>query len=642
MSTSKGPADKLVTADPLQTLRKPDGPGRTGGVYIPPFKLARLAQQLSDKSSTEFQRMTWEALKKSINGLVNKVNVGNIQNLIPELFYENLIRGRGLLCRSIMKAQQSSTGFTNVYAATVAVLNTKLPELGELLLKRLVLQFRKSYARNNKQICLPTVIFIAHLVNQQIIDVVLPLQICTILLEKLSPDSVEVACTFLTECGQILSELAPQGFNRIFERFRAILHEGEIDKRVQYTIEALFAVRKTAFKEHQPVRKELDLVDLDDQITHEISLDDPLDPEDNLNFFRKDDDYIENEQRYEKIREEILGEELIAQIEGRNDHRRGNADGEEIPSLEGEEEGEGGEGINGATVVDAADAQMNAEGGGGSTGGSNNMVIQDLTETEVDNLRRVIYLTIMSSLDFSECAHKLMKMKMPPGAETHLCYMIIECCSQERTYMRFYGLLGHRFCMLDPIYQTCFGEQFKKQYSTIHRLETNKLRNVAKFFSHLLHTDAIPWAVLEVIHLNQDETTSSSRIFIKNVFLEIAEFMGLAKLRERISEPELQPYLGGLLPKDNPRDTRFSINFFTSIGLGAITDNLRQHLLSAPQRIMEQKVEVSSSESESDSDSSSSGSSSSSSSSESSSGSDSDEKEIRKRHTKKVDKKKKK
>ena len=36
---------------------------------------------------------------------------------------------------------------------------------------------------------------------------------------------------------------------------------------------------------------------------------------------------------------------------------------------------------------------------------------------------------------------------------------------------------------------------FISQYETIHRLETNKLRNVAKFFAHLLFTDAIPWTV---------------------------------------------------------------------------------------------------------------------------------------------------
>ena len=46
----------------------------------------------------------WEMLRKSINGIVNKVNVSNISNIIMELFNENLMRGRGLLARAVMKA----------------------------------------------------------------------------------------------------------------------------------------------------------------------------------------------------------------------------------------------------------------------------------------------------------------------------------------------------------------------------------------------------------------------------------------------------------------------------------------------------------------------------------------------------------
>ena len=38
--------------------------------------------------------MTWTALKKSINGLINKVNVSNIKSIVAELFAENLVRGR--------------------------------------------------------------------------------------------------------------------------------------------------------------------------------------------------------------------------------------------------------------------------------------------------------------------------------------------------------------------------------------------------------------------------------------------------------------------------------------------------------------------------------------------------------------------
>lgn len=124
--------------------------GKTGGVYIPPFKLARMMKEVEDKSSVEYQRLTWDALRKSINGLVNKVNASNIKNIIPELFAENLIRGRGLFCRSCMKSQMASPGFTDVFAALVAVINAKFPEVAELLLKRVVLQLKRAYKRNDK------------------------------------------------------------------------------------------------------------------------------------------------------------------------------------------------------------------------------------------------------------------------------------------------------------------------------------------------------------------------------------------------------------------------------------------------------------------------------------------------------------
>lgn len=99
-----------------------------------------------------------------------------------------------------------------------------------------------------------------------------------------------------------------------------------------------------------------------------------------------------------------------------------------------------------------------------------------------------------------------------------LCIMLLECCSQERTYLRYYGLLGQRFCMINKVHQENFETCFVKQYSMIHRLETNKLRNVAKFFAHLLGTFALPWHVLSYIRLTEEDTTSSSRIFIKILF----------------------------------------------------------------------------------------------------------------------------
>ena len=89
---------------------------KTGGAYIPPAKLRMMQQSITDKASEAYQRLAWEALKKSINGLINKVNSPNIAIIVRELFAENIVRGRGLLCQSIMQAQTASPTFTHVYA----------------------------------------------------------------------------------------------------------------------------------------------------------------------------------------------------------------------------------------------------------------------------------------------------------------------------------------------------------------------------------------------------------------------------------------------------------------------------------------------------------------------------------------------
>ena len=123
---------------------------KTGGVYIPPARLRQLQKRIEDKSSPAYQRLAWEALKKKLNGLVNKVNTNNLKSIVVELFRENLLRGRGLLARSLMKAQAAALPFTPVYAAMIAVLNTKLPEIGDLILARVVAGFRKAYKRNDK------------------------------------------------------------------------------------------------------------------------------------------------------------------------------------------------------------------------------------------------------------------------------------------------------------------------------------------------------------------------------------------------------------------------------------------------------------------------------------------------------------
>merc|ERR1711904_446084 len=202
----------------------------------------------------------------------------------------------------------------------------------------------------------------------------------------------------------------------------------------------------------------------------------------------------------------------------------------------------------------------------------------DFTEQDLVNLRRSIYLVIMSSVHFEECVHKILKLNIAEGQEKEVGTMLIDCCAMEKQYNRFFALQGERLCRLNPNYQSEFEEAFQAQFATVHRLETNKLRNIGKFFAHLLFTDATSWGIFLNIKITEETTTSSSRIFIKVIFQELSEQWGIKKLQERLRDEDQQQFFGGLFPKDSPKNMRFAINFFTAIGLGVLTEDLRAFL----------------------------------------------------------------
>ncbi len=191
----------------------------------------------------------------------------------------------------------------------------------------------------------------------------------------------------------------------VFDQFRTILHEADIDRRVQYMIEVLFQTRKDKYKDNPSIKEELDLVEEEDQITHQIDLDGEIDVQDGLNIFKFDAEWEENEEEYKKLKAEILGE-------------GSDSEGDDDES-ESEE--------------DEADEEQAA------------MDIKDQSNADLVNLRRTIYLTIQSSADPEEAVHKLMKIRLPPGQEPELVSMVVESCAQERTYLKFFGLIGDRF-----------------------------------------------------------------------------------------------------------------------------------------------------------------------------------------------------
>ena len=158
----------------------------------------------------------------------------------------------------------------------------------------------------------------------------------------------------------------------MFETFRRILHEGLIEKRTQYVIEQLFAVRRTEFEEYPRMAPELDLVEEGDQITHTIELNKEIDKEEYLDVFHVDPNYLENEETWKKIKMAILGEDESSDEEDEDD----------------EDEDEDAD-------VDASDSEEDEAAKEKSTHSSSRIpslevLIEDQTDQDTTNLRRTV------------------------------------------------------------------------------------------------------------------------------------------------------------------------------------------------------------------------------------------------------------
>lgn len=539
---------------------------KSGGAYVPPAKLRKLMAQVElEENSKEFQILQWEALKKNINSSVNKVNKKNLKTIVVELFKNNLLQGRGLLCQCIMKSQQLSTSYTDVYASLVSIINSKIPEVGDLLVRRLIVKFKRLIRRNEAEQCRSVVVFLSELFNFHVINSELVQQIIDKLFENISDFRIEMIIEIMRHCGITLHDENGKWFDQKANLLRNVLNENIVNPKSQYLIQEFFDNFKGLVTNYNGIDESLDLVEEEDQITHNFTLSENVLGDDHLDVFKFDPNYKDNREKYNIIRKGILGSD----VETDSDQEVDNESSDYSSDYDNEEEEK--------QDVDDDDNRQYTDD---KERNKLTVQIKDLTEQELTTFQKNVYLTIMSSMSPEEATHKLLKLPAvdPKRKEYMLVDMVIKCCAQEKIYSKYYGLIGENLAVINKSWAEAFQALFKENYQNCHRYETALLRNIGAFWGHMFASDKIGWECLSVIKLTEEDTTSSGRIFIKFIYQRMVDELGDKKLNERISEDYIQPFIRGLFPVDNPDHLRFSINYFTAIGMGKLTDKMRSNL----------------------------------------------------------------
>lgn len=481
------------------------------------------------------QKNRWIALRESIDVAVNKLDRLNVSDTSLALFNVNIVRGRGLFCRAITKKLLAEPSTAPFLASLACIVNSKFPEVGELLIARIVVLYKRGYVDGDRQVVDSTLLFLCELVLQGVVEDVVILQVLQVLLNKKpTDDSIRTAIDILIRVGGYLEQNLSSAMQMVFDRLRGLLQEGTLLNVSQKRITELMRVRRNGLR--LKVDVDLDLVLADDKQVHFVDLSEEQDPELLLNYFREESDFEATEAEYEETKKQIL------------------------PDVEEESEMQPTE---------------------------PNEKVTDFTDSELQKTQKNIYLTIMSSMSADEAVHKLLRLKKSQRMESAvLVDMIIKCCAQEKTYSKYFGVIGEKLCGMSRQWHETFVEQFQQKYATIYQYEGLQLRNIGRFFGHLLAADTLdPLPTLGCIVLTEKESTSAGRVFVMFLFKALVEEMGIDEVQTLVQDKDLRGNIRGMFPVVDvdyrDRDhINFAINYFTALGLGVLTREMREVLQS--------------------------------------------------------------
>ncbi|ESL09882.1 hypothetical protein TRSC58_02393 [Trypanosoma rangeli SC58] len=547
--------------------------------YVPPHRKREVSEIYGNKTtenndgkttSEALQRESWQALSRSITGIINRVSGDYVELSATELFRENIIRGRGLLCRSLMRAQLADPDLSNVFSSLVSRVNKEFSIIGLLLVKRLVVQWWRLRRRLDWAAlrCVSRFLAWLYIFNVVSVDVIYQIILAHLTAEKRCDDDVDQAAALFRETFRAMLQRDVAEFHaHVLTPIRDLLAMDDdalrLSARAQTLLEAcLREVQEWERVKHTTsfIPPHLLLVEPSEQKCHDVDLDEvaTMNAEEQLDRFAFDVEYDAHEDAYEAARCAVLGDDWETKLL------------EQVAAAEEEEEDEA-----------AAEEEREDARGQGRVGQEQNASV-DTTKQLVDErerqLRKDVYMAMRSSVRADEVVHKILK-SMPAQAERTVCFMVIEGCCEESIYKRIYSMVAERLCKSNAKFQGFFAEAFCARYKHAEDLVEKQIEYTCKIYSHLLRTNSLPWhrclSVLDIV-----ESDVSQRLMIQWLLQGMVEALGMRVVLERFEkDKELRSSTAKLFPLTaNEEGLERAVNLFEAMGLGELGAGVRAQL----------------------------------------------------------------
>ncbi|CCK72389.1 U2-type spliceosomal complex subunit CWC22 KNAG_0K00210 [Huiozyma naganishii CBS 8797] len=489
------------------------------------------------------QKEQWVAIGEHVQGNFQKLDNTNLIETFHNLFKVNLVIGKRLLAKAVLEDECEASVHT--ISQLCLLVNNVLPSFGPLIGQEIVCRFLHDYKNKNHAEGRRILKLLSSLYKVGLIHEIVILQLLQILLSRENEqDSIWDTVIILRFCGKKLQDANPRAYNAIRDKLETL--ECPLDSNIKTELEDLLDEKQlednVTLVHHSAVIVPNRYPPFSTSISQDENFWDL--PKENLARFKYHQNLNDLEEEYDELKRGFSVQEPVDASEQ-----------EEIQVSETEPAPE-------ATTVPVVKPYT----------------VKDMTSSENIEFKKKIYLVLKSSLSGDEAAHKLLKLRIPDDRKYEIVDIVVKSSIQEATYSKFYGILGERLCSSHRSWKPAFLQIFNENFQNLDDFEPAQLRILGKFWGHMVATDYIGLEVLSNFKLNEEESTPPSRIFLKFIFQECVAELNAQELKERLQEEYIQPYLVGLFPKEDPNHIRYAINYFTAIGLGLLTDDMRETL----------------------------------------------------------------
>ncbi|KAG1463225.1 hypothetical protein G6F55_002515 [Rhizopus delemar] len=154
------------------------------------------------------------------------------------------------------------------------------------------------------------------------------------------------------------------------------------------------------------------------------------------------------------------------------------------------------------------------------------------------DIRRTIFITIMSAEDYLDAFEKLLKLGLNEIQQREICRVMLQCTGNEKTFNPYYMLVSKRLCEVDHSFKVTFqyclwdflrecGESdvgglersSNENYIESKDIRLSRIVNMAKFYASLIADGALTLVILKSV--NFMNLQKNGRIFLETLFANI-------------------------------------------------------------------------------------------------------------------------